>query len=60
MNAVRAYARGDVSALDPFRGKSFRADGVSYPFITDSATLDRLALADSLGIDKLYRSVEGR
>src|SRR5215472_5630830 len=40
MNAVRAYSRGDLSALDPFRGKSFRADGVSYPFITDSATLD--------------------
>lgn len=59
LNAVRAYSRCDVSALDRYRGKSFRVDGITHPFITDSATLDRLILADSLGIDKLYRSVEG-
>lgn len=60
MNAVRAHThRGDSSALEGFRGESFEADGVTYEFVTDLATLDRLADAGDLGIEGLYRSVQG-
>ena len=60
MNAVRTYSNtGDSSALARFRGKSFQAAGVTYPFITDPAKLDQLADAGVLEIEGLYRAVGG-
>ena len=60
MNAVRSYRNtGDSSALARFRGKSFQAAGVTYPFITDPAKLDQLADARVLEIEGLYRAVSG-
>src|ERR1022692_1964012 len=45
MNAIRAYRNyGDSSALESFRGETFEAEGgVTYEFVTDLATLHRLA-----------------
>ena len=61
LNAVRKYLNtGDTSALVRFRGKSFRtADGVRHEFITDQASLDRLADAGVLAIEGLYQAVQG-
>lgn len=60
MNAVRSFThRGDSSALEGFRGESFEASGVTYEFITDLATLSRLADAGELAIEGLYRAVRG-
>lgn len=43
-NALRIYRNtGDTTALDKFRGKSFRSSGKTYEFVTDPAVLDRLA-----------------
>ncbi len=48
-NAVRAALAGDVRALRPFRGKSFRTGGKrEFPFITDLALLKRLHYANAL------------
>jgi len=58
-NAVQRYLEtGDVSKLRPFRGKSVRLNKRAYPFITDTATLDRLADAGELGFDDLYELME--
>ncbi len=60
MNAVKTYVKtGDPSALARFRGKSYQAAGVTYPFITDPAKLDQLADAGVLEIEGLYRAVGG-
>ena len=58
MNAVKALAqKGDSSALEGFRGESFEAEGVRYEFVTDVATLNRLADALELKIEGLYRTI---
>ncbi len=61
LNAVRKYLNtGNMSALARFRRKSFRtADGVRHEFITDQASLDKLADAGVLAIQGLYRAVHG-
>ena len=60
MNAVRAFThRGDPSALGGFHGETFEAGGVTYEFVTDLTILTRLADADELGFDGLYRAVQG-
>jgi hypothetical protein len=58
-NAVRTYGRGDGgAALERFKGKSFRAGGVTYTFVTDTDVLDRLADA-GIPTEGLYRAVHG-
>ena len=58
MNAVRVYVTiGDTSALAPFEKKSFRAEGVTYVFITDPRTLGRLADAGELPSEGLYLAI---
>ena len=60
MNSVKEYLKiGDSSILKPFRGKSFRASGVSYQFITDPDALEQLADAGVLAIEQLYRAAQG-
>lgn len=60
MNAVRlSVSSGDSSGLARFRGKSFQAGGKTYRFITDPSKLDRLADADALAIEGLYRAIDG-
>ena len=59
-NAVKVYRNtGDTSTLAPFRGKSFRAGGLTHRFITDPEILDKLADAGVLEIEGLYRAVHG-
>ncbi len=58
-NAVRKYVEtGDSSGLRKFRGKHVRVNKRAYVFITDSATLDRLADAGELAFDDLYDLME--
>jgi hypothetical protein len=58
-NAQKRYWNaGDSSALQLFKNKSFRASGVTYWFITDTATLDRLGDA-GVPFEGLYRAVQG-
>jgi hypothetical protein len=60
MNAVRTYVnKGELSALARFSGKSFRASGASYTFVTDPDTLERLADAGVMAIEQLYRATQG-
>lgn len=60
MNAIRAYRNhGDSSALEGFRGETFEAEGVTYQFVTDLATLHRLADAGDPPFERLYRAVQG-
>lgn len=60
MNAVKTYlTSGDTSALQRFRGKSFRASGKSYEFVTSPTTLSQLADADVVAIEGLYRVARG-
>ncbi len=60
MNAVRAFTHaGDLSPLEAFNGESFESDGVTRTFVTDPATLGRLADAGVLSIEGLYRTVQG-
>jgi len=60
MNAVRTYVnKGELSALERFRGKSFRAAGVRYTFVTDPNTLELLADAGVLAFEQLYRATQG-
>jgi hypothetical protein len=58
-NAIVHFNRtGDVSRLKPFKGKHFvTADGTRVEFVTDPATLIRLAEADALRIPHFYESV---
>jgi hypothetical protein len=60
MNAVRTYVNeGELSALGRSRGKSFRAAGVKYTFLTDPNTLELLADAGVLAFEQLYRATQG-
>ncbi len=58
-NAVQRYLEtGDDSQLRRFRGKSVRVNKLAHAFITDTATLDRLADAGELSFDDLYELLE--
>lgn len=59
-NALKAYSRGrDASVLEPFRGITFQAQGVSHRLTTDTRTLDRLADSGDLAFENLYRVTQG-
>lgn len=58
-NAVKQFIRGrDHLVLDPFVGKSFKASGKIYYFVTDTKELERLGDADALP-ENLYRLGNG-
>lgn len=61
-NAVREFyaTLGDTSALKPFQGKSIRTGGNTYEFVTDPATLNRLARAGAVHFLDIYVSENGR
>jgi hypothetical protein len=55
--AVNRYlTTGDDSRLRRFRGSAIRVGRVSYPFVTDLATLERLAHAGEVQFEDLYES----
>ena len=47
-DAVERFKAGEMTAMRPFKGKSFQAGGKRYEFITDPATLKRLGNAGHL------------
>ena len=55
MAAVDWYlSRGDASRLAAFRGKGVRSGGRFFPFLTDTAVLDKLANAGEGSFENLY------
>jgi hypothetical protein len=53
--AVKHYLlTGETEALAEFRGRSIRAGGVTYPFITDPKTLERIDAAGETSFERLY------
>jgi hypothetical protein len=55
--AVNRYlTTGDDSRLRPFRGTAIRVGKVTYPFVTDLPTLERLAHAGEVQFEDLYAS----
>jgi len=55
MAAVDRYLRsGEIEALAEFHGQSIQAGRVTYPFITDEATLERLHAAGEVSFERLY------
>ncbi len=55
MTAVDRYLRtGDTEALRAFADQTIRAGKVTHRFATDTAVLDRLALAGEVSFDRLY------
>jgi hypothetical protein len=55
--AVKAALHGDLKALAPFRGKTFRTGGKrGFRFITDLRTLRRLAEAGELPEYQIYET----
>jgi hypothetical protein len=60
-NAVRIWRdTGDETALRRFRGKSIRSGKIAYPFVTDPATLKRLAGVGELHFDSIYEHLGSR
>ncbi|HZR66862.1 MAG TPA: hypothetical protein VFA85_17105 [Terriglobales bacterium] len=55
--ALGAYVRGDESALNKFRGASFRVDGKTYTFMTDPGEIAHLAAAGELPVEGLYQAI---
>jgi hypothetical protein len=54
-NARRTYRDSrDLSVLAQYKSRSFRADGVTYRFITDPAAIDELEDAGVADIESLY------
>ena len=53
LNAVKTFVnnRGDSSALKRFENRSFRVSGQVYQFVTDPATLEKLADAGELAFE---------
>ena len=51
--------KGDPRALKAFRGKAIRVGKITYPFITDSKTLERLAFAGEVSFEDLYALTTG-
>lgn len=59
-NAVRKYLMtGDTAGLQPYAGKSVRAGGVTYEFVTDPAALNRLARAGEVHVLDIYAPAGG-
>ena len=59
-NAVRRYVIfGDDGQLQKFKGKSIRAGGKSFEFVTDPVLLNRLARAGEISFMDIYSSVGG-
>ena len=55
MAAVDWYLRtGDTSRLAEFRGEGIRSGKKLFPFLTNSAALDRLAQAGEVSFERLY------
>jgi hypothetical protein len=55
MAAVDWYLkRGDASRVAAFDGKGVRSGGRFYPFITDTAVLDKLVRAGEVSFERLY------
>jgi hypothetical protein len=55
MAAVDWYLRrADASRVAAFEGMGIRSRGRFYPFITDTAVLDRLAKAGEVSFERLY------
>jgi hypothetical protein len=53
--AVHRYLKtGDDGPLQVYRGKRIRVGRVSYPFVTDLPTLERLAHAGEVQFEDLY------
>ena len=52
--AKHCLLTGETEALAEFHGRSIRADGVTYYFITDPATLERLHAAGETSFERLY------
>jgi len=53
--AVKHYLpTGETEALAEFRGRSIRAGGVTYPFITDPETLEWIDAAGETSFERLY------
>jgi hypothetical protein len=58
-NALRRFlVSGDDSRLKKFAGKSVRADGGSYRFVTDHRAINRLARAGEIHFLDIYASPE--
>lgn len=54
-NAVRRYLRtGDLGPLRAFKGRAVRVGKITFPFLTDPRTLDRLAHAGEVEFEDLY------
>lgn len=59
-NAVRKYLMtGDTAGLQPYSGKSIRAGGATYEFVTDPAALNRLARAGEVHVLDIYAPAGG-
>jgi len=55
MAAVDWYLKkGDASRLAAFRDKGIRSSGRSFPFVTNTAALDKLAHAGEESFERLY------
>jgi hypothetical protein len=55
MAAVDWYLRrGDASRVAVFNGKGVRSGGRFFPFITDTAVLDKLAHVGEVSFERLY------
>ena len=53
--AVEHYFRtADAEPLEEFRGQSIRAGAVTFPFITNPATLERLDAAGEPSFERMY------
>ena len=53
--AVEHYFRtADTEPLAEFRGQSIQAGGVTFPFIRDPATLERLDAAGETSFERMY------
>jgi hypothetical protein len=54
-NAAKYFTMTGIdSRLRPFRGKGVRVGGQFYPYVTDLATLDRLAHAGEVPYEDIY------
>ncbi len=54
-NAMKTFANtGRTDALRPFRGRSIRAAGKTYPFLTDLGSLRRVLDAQDVAYEEVY------
>ena len=55
INAATRYAdTGETDALAEFEGQGVRSRKEFHPFLTDTDSLERLALANELSFDQFY------